>query len=111
MSQIQFVYITTANIEEAQRIGNTLVEERLAACVNIFENMKSIYRWKSKIETATEVVVIAKTRKTLVAKLIKRVEKLHSYDTPCALAFSISKGSSKYVKWLLDETKSRRSNK
>lgn len=101
---IHFVYITAGSLEEAKSIGHALVEERLAACVNMFDGMRSIYRWKGALEEAQEVVVIAKTRSALVKKLIKRVEQLHSYETPCALAFKITDGTRGYVRWLQAET-------
>ena len=70
--------MTAGSIEEARNIGQMLVEQNLAACVNLLENMTSIYKWEDKLEEGQEVVMIAKTRKTLMPKLIETVNSLHS---------------------------------
>lgn len=98
-----FVYITTPNVEEAERIGRILVEERLAACVNIFP-IRSIYRWKGKIETSREAVIIVKTRKRLFGKLVRRVREIHSYEVPCIVGFNIGAGESRFLEWIDGET-------
>ncbi|CAK0775537.1 Divalent-cation tolerance protein CutA [uncultured Gammaproteobacteria bacterium] len=98
------IYITTASREEATAIGRTLVEERLAACVNIFERMTSIYRWQGAIEQAEEAVLIAKTRPELVEPLTKRARSLHSYTTPCIIELPVGRVNPDYRDWLLAET-------
>jgi periplasmic divalent cation tolerance protein len=80
---INFIYMTAGNKAEAQKIGKALVESRLAACVNILDNMHSIYRWEEKIQQDSEVVLIAKTTDRRVSQLIDKVKSLHSYDCPC----------------------------
>ncbi|PKL18812.1 MAG: divalent-cation tolerance protein CutA [Spirochaetae bacterium HGW-Spirochaetae-5] len=99
------VYITTNSMEEAEIIGRNLVSRKLAACVNIINNMKSIYHWEGKIETGEEVIMIAKTKKALVNELIENVKTLHSYDCPCIVAIPIIDGNQDFIKWIRDETK------
>lgn len=99
------VYITTNSEEEAEIIGRNLVSRKLAACVNIINNMKSIYQWEGKIESADEIVLIAKTKKALVSELIENVKTLHSYKTPCIVAIPIIDGNSDFLNWIRDETK------
>ncbi|MBZ9578549.1 divalent-cation tolerance protein CutA [Patescibacteria group bacterium] len=100
----KLIYITTTDGKEAKRIAEVLVEERLAACVNIFP-IKSIYRWERKIQREGEVALIVKTKDELVDKVIKRAKELHSYDIPCIISLSIEKGYPKFLKWIDKETK------
>lgn len=104
MDDFVFVYITTASIEEARHIGRRLVEERLAACGNILPGMESVYRWQGGVETASETVLIAKTRAALVDPLTARVRELHSYECPCVVALPIAAGNPAYLRWLGAET-------
>ena len=96
--------MTAGSIEEAKNIGQILVEKNLAACVNLLENMISIYKWEDKLEECQEVVMIAKTRKTLMPKLIETVKSLHSYDCPCILELSIQGGNPEFLNWIETET-------
>ncbi len=99
------IYITTNSEEEAEIIGRNLVSRKLAACVNIISNMKSIYHWEGKIESADEVVLIAKTKKALINEIIENVKTLHSYECPCIVAIPIIGGNEDFIKWIRDETK------
>ncbi|MGY0790465.1 divalent-cation tolerance protein CutA [Azospirillum argentinense] len=99
-----FAYITAGSRDEARRIGRALVEERLAACANIFDGMTSIYRWQDAIEETTETVLIAKTRAELFDRLAARVRELHSYDVPCVVELRVGRGNPAYLDWLRDET-------
>ncbi|HEY0835887.1 MAG TPA: divalent-cation tolerance protein CutA [Azospirillum sp.] len=99
-----FVYMTAASREEAARIGRALVEERLAACVNILGGMTSIYRWEGAVETAEEAVFIAKTRRDLFDRLAARVRELHSYSVPCIVELPVERGNPAYLDWLRAET-------
>jgi len=94
------LHITCKDSEEAKTIGRILVEEKLAACINILKDVHSIYRWKGKIEEAEEAVLLAKTRADLVPKLIERVKELHSYDCPCVVALPITEGNEEYLEWV-----------
>jgi periplasmic divalent cation tolerance protein len=98
------IYITAKNAAEAEAIGSALVEERLVACVNIIEKVRSIYRWKGVVERESEAVIIAKTKETLVDKVIARVKALHSYEVPCIEAIPIVNGLPEYLRWICDET-------
>ena len=99
-----WVYMTAGSFEEAKRIGQILVGQNLAACVNLLENMTSIYIWKDKLEEDQEVVIIAKTRKTLIPKLIETVNSLHSYDCPCILELPIQGGNPEFLSWIESQT-------
>lgn len=98
------VYITTSGEEEAARIAKILVEERLAACVNILKDARSIYRWQGKIEDEKESLMIIKTRKELFDSLKKRVKEVHSYTVPEIIALPIIEGSEDYMNWLKEVT-------
>ncbi len=98
------VYITAPNEEEGSKIARTLVEERLAGCVNIVGPIRSIYRWQEKIEDETEVLLIVKTRKGLFTPLKTRVKELHSYAVPEVIALPVADGSEDYLKWLEEVT-------
>lgn len=103
MSQ-SLVYITAGDMEEAERIGAALVEDHLAACVNIIPGMKSMYRWEGRVESSQEVVVIAKTRSDLVQRLTLRVADVHSYEVPCVAAVPIQGGNQAFLQWISEET-------
>ena len=96
------IYAVFANAEEADRIGRTVIEERLAACINILSPVRSIYRWKGKTETADEVAAILKTHHWRADALIARIAELHSYDTPCIVSFPIDKILGSYADWVED---------
>jgi periplasmic divalent cation tolerance protein len=101
----EFVYVTAASPDQARDIGRRLVEERLAACVNIFDSMTSFYWWEGKIDQASEAVLIAKTRQDLVPKLVTRVKELHSYSVPCVVALPLSQGNPDFLAWIGRETR------
>ena len=102
MSAIVFAYIAVKNKSEAKKIGKVLLQERLAACVNIFDNMESLYWWKGRIQNQKETVLIAKTSKKLFPKLSKKVKAIHSYSVPCILQLEVKDGNKEYVGWLLN---------
>jgi periplasmic divalent cation tolerance protein len=96
------VYAIFADADEAERIGRMMVEERLAACINILGPVRSIYRWKGALETADEVAAIFKTTDERAGLLITRVAALHSYDVPCITAWPIAKILGAYADWIED---------
>ena len=98
------VYVTAPNEDEAAGIAKALVEARLAACVNIINNIRSIYRWQDKLEDDSEVLMIIKTRRELFDLLTVEVKKLHSYEVPEIIALPISLGSEDYLKWIREST-------
>ena len=95
-----FVYITCKNKEQAISIGKSLVTARLAGCVNILEQMTSIYEWEDQLEVTEEVILIAKTNEYLFQEIISHVKKIHSYTVPCILSIPIQNGNEEYMKWL-----------
>jgi periplasmic divalent cation tolerance protein len=99
-----FVYITAKDRAQALAIGRTLVEERLAACVNVWDGMTSVYRWEGQIEEAAEAVLIAKTTEPQLPTLVERVKQLHTYACACVVAWPIGAGNPPYLEWLERET-------
>ena len=96
------VYAIFADASEAERIGRAMVEERLAACINILGPIRSIYRWQGAIETADEVAAIFKTRNDAADALITRIAALHSYDVPCIVTWPVDKLLGAYADWVDD---------
>ena len=96
------VFAIFASAEEAARIGRTVVEERLAACINILAPVQSIYRWKGAVETAEEVAAVLKTSSDSADALMTRVAALHSYDAPCIVTWPIDKVIGSYAAWVED---------
>ena len=94
------VYATFADAEEAERIGRTVVEERLAACINILGPCRSIYRWQGEVESADEVAAIFKTSAAAVDQLIARIAGLHSYEVPAIAVWPIDKLLGPYADWV-----------
>ena len=94
------VSITTSSSEEADRIAKALVQERLAACVNIVPAITSIYRWQGEVHRDSEVLLIAKSQPELFESLAARVKKLHSYEVPEIIALPIVAGSKAYLNWI-----------
>jgi periplasmic divalent cation tolerance protein len=92
--------MTAASKAEARNIGKALVVSRLAACVNILDNMQSIYRWEEKIQEDSEVVLIAKTTEARVPRLIDKVKSLHSYDCPCIVSLPVIDGYPPFLDWI-----------
>ena len=101
------VYAVFADGEEADRIGRTMVEERLAACVNLLGPIRSIYRWQGAIEATDEVAAIFKTTDEAADRLIERIAALHSYDVPCVVSWPIEKVLGSYVGWVEDSVRGR----
>jgi periplasmic divalent cation tolerance protein len=96
----RIVLTTTANREEADRLGRTLVEERLAACATLIPAVESIYHWQGEIESATETLLLLKTGPEQLAALESRLRELHSYQTPEFLVLRVESGSQPYLDWL-----------
>jgi periplasmic divalent cation tolerance protein len=103
MSEI-VVFITASNEDEAEEIAHALVETRLAACVNIVKGIRSVYRWKGKVEDDSEVLMIVKTQRSLFEQLANKVIEYHSYSVPEIIALPIVEGLENYMKWLREET-------
>lgn len=101
---VVFAYITIPSEAEAVRIGRALVEERLAAGVNILPGMRSVYRWQGRVEEAAEAVLIAKTRADRFTALSARVRALHPYELPCITALRVEAGEAAYLDWIRHES-------
>lgn len=99
-----FLYMTASSTDEAHRIGESLVGERLAACVNMIAGITSIYRWQDEVHRDSEVVLIAKTRADLVQAVTERVKELHSYDCPCVVALPLAGGNAAFLDWIGEQT-------
>ena len=98
------LYAIFANSEEAERIGRQVVDERLAACINILGPCHSIYRWQGAVETANEVPAILKTTSALADQLVARIAALHSYALPCITVWPIDKLLVGYAEWVEGST-------
>lgn len=94
------VYCVFADAAEAERIGRAVVEERLAACVNILGECRSIYRWHGAVETAHEVPAILKTTTEQADSLVARIAAMHSYEVPCIAVWPIEKLLLSYAQWV-----------
>ena len=94
------VYAIFADADEAARIGRQVVEERLAACINILAPCHSIYRWQGALETADEVPAILKTTRTMADTLVARIAALNSYEVPCVTVWPIDKLPIDYAEWV-----------
>ena len=105
MTKLRLVYVTTKDKAQARKIGRELVQARLAACVNILDNMNSMYWWQGKVQDDNEAVLIAKTKETLVPELTEKVKSLHSYSCPCIISLPILEGNKDYLDWLQKEAK------
>ena len=97
------VYVIFANPEEAERIGRVVVEERLAACINVLGPCRSIYRWQGAVEDAAEVQVIAKTPTARAEALAARLREIHPYEVPEIVTLE-GRASAAYGAWLVAET-------
>jgi periplasmic divalent cation tolerance protein len=104
MERAVFVYTTYPSIVEAEDAGRALVEQHLAACVNILPGMISHYRWQGIIERAEEVVMLIKTRASLAEEVRAQVKSRHSYETPAILVLSIESVDQTYLAWVMAET-------
>jgi periplasmic divalent cation tolerance protein len=101
MTDKRVVLTTTGSVDEARRIAETLVDRKLAACVNIIPKVVSIYRWKGKVEEAEEWILLIKTAAGF--ELVRdAILEMHSYELPECLSISIEDGSLEYLKWLAD---------
>ena len=104
MSDSLVVFVTSGSEEEALKIAHALVEERLAACVNLVSPIRSIYRWEGKICDEKEWLLVMKTHMGRFDALEKRVKALHSYSVPEIIALPIVTGSPSYLNWLKEMT-------
>ena len=102
---IMSIYAVFASAEEADCIGRAVIEERLAACVNILGPVRSIYRWQGRVEESSEAALIAKTTAALAEVLVERVKKIHSYELPCIASWKIESGNPAFLDWIGESTR------
>ena len=98
------VLVTVGKMEDAEKIAASLVEERLAACVNIVPGIRSFYRWEGEVQNDPEVLLIAKTSADRCPALAARVDELHPYDLPEVLELPAAGGSRAYLDWVRTES-------
>lgn len=101
----QIGYVATSDKEEAEEIGQKLLDERLVACVNYLGKIKSKYWWKNQIRENNEFLLIFKTIEENTDEIIKKIKKIHSYDNPSIVFLDINSGSEEYLKWISRYTK------
>ncbi len=94
--------VTVPNIEEGKKIAGSLVESRLAACVQIIKDISSVYRWKGEIQEDNEHLLLIKTTEDNSESIIQKINEIHSYDIPECIGFKVEKGSQKYLNWIKD---------
>lgn len=104
MSDLRLFYLTAPDEATAEAIGRSLVESRLAACVNILGKGKSIYWWDGAVQAEPEVYLLGKTRADLVDALIRHVTDRHPYEVPCVVALPIEAGHPPFLDWIRRET-------
>jgi periplasmic divalent cation tolerance protein len=107
MERAVFVYTTYPSVVEAEEAGRALIEQHLAACVNILPGMISHYRWQGTIERAEEVVMLIKTRALLAEEVCAQVKARHSYETPAILVLPIESVDQTYLAWMMAETEKK----
>jgi periplasmic divalent cation tolerance protein len=102
------IYTTFPSLDDAKRVGEALVAARLAACVNMFPGMISIFEWKGAREQANEVAMIIKTRASLTEQVLKETKRLHPYELPALLVLPTEGGSAEYCGWIVSQTDSQK---
>jgi len=106
MSAEYVVVLTTLPVDaDGQAFGRAIVEERLAACVNLLAPMESVYRWEGRVEYESERQIIVKTSRDRLTALWDRVRELHPYEVPEFIVLPIADGNEAYLRWIRDATK------
>ncbi len=100
MAQLVLVYSTFPNKKIAQSVADKVIEQKLAACVVLLPALSSTYMWKGKRVKDKEVILLAKTAKKNLPKLLKKIENLHPYECPCILTFKPSHVNKNYLDWI-----------
>jgi periplasmic divalent cation tolerance protein len=104
--QVLVILVTVVNQQDAIRIGEAMVNGRLAACANIIPRIQSIYRWKSKVVKAKEALLILKSTKSRYRALEKAIKAIHTYEIPEIIALPVKDGHDRYIGWVRGETHS-----
>jgi periplasmic divalent cation tolerance protein len=108
MSDVLLVLTNTPDRATAERIAESLVAKRVAACVNILGACTSVYRWEGKLEQASEVPLLIKTTRDAYARLESELRKLHPYELPEIIALPVTAGLPAYLDWVMEETTLKR---
>ena len=98
------ILITASSAEEGEKIASSLVENHMVACINIVPSVKSLFFWEGKTAQESEVLLIAKSRRPLLDKIVEQVKKIHSYKVPEIIALPVIGGSEEYLKWVREST-------
>jgi periplasmic divalent cation tolerance protein len=106
MTDKRIVLTTAGSEDEARKIARHLVEQKLAACVNVVPQIESIYRWQDKVESAREWLLLIKTTAEGFAAVRDAIRELHSYEVPECVVIAVEDGSAEYLEWLADSVKS-----
>lgn len=101
------ILVTAKDEDEAQRIGQELLDARLIACVNIVKGVRSLFWWQGNIDQASEALLVIKSHKGLLEEIIAKVKSAHSYDVPEVIALPVIGGNPDYLAWIEDEVKGR----
>ena len=104
MSEYIIVLSTTNSIDSAKQIARLLVNEKLAACVNIVDKIESIYRWQGEIVEDNEVLMLIKTQKAMFEQLKSKIEQVHPYSTPEIVSIDLTQGAKSYLDWIKNST-------
>jgi len=99
------VLITAADKKEAKKIAGGLINQRLAACVNIVDKVNSLFWWRGKVDRAEEALLIVKSKRSAFKRIVQAVKRLHSYEVPEIIALPIIEGEKKYLEWLNDSVR------
>jgi periplasmic divalent cation tolerance protein len=102
LKALSLIYVTTPSLKVARHISHQLLKERLVSCSNILPLMRSEYRWKGRIESAKECVLILKSAHSLARTVTSRIQELHPYETPCILEIKVESAAKAYAAWILD---------
>ncbi len=101
MSDALVVLVTVPNAETADKLGEALVGERLAACVNVVGGVRSVYRWQGAVERDAELLCVCKTTRAAFERLRARIVELHPYEVPEVIALPIAAGNAPYLAWIM----------
>lgn len=104
MTEERVVLVTTSSEEEAMKIGRALVDRKLAACVNVLGQVRSIFRWEGRVADEPEYLMVIKTTQARFQTLAQEIKSLHSYDVPEIIALPITQGLAEYLTWVREET-------